>query len=45
MADNLFGKQINWDAASRFGAGAVDELLYGIPEFVAKKIDRKAVED
>jgi len=45
MADNLFGKQINWDAASRFGAGAVDELLYGIPEFVAKNIDRKAVED
>jgi hypothetical protein len=40
---------INWDELSKSvlagGAGAVDEFLFGLPEFVAKKIDRKKVED
>lgn len=40
---------IDWDKLApellAGGAGTVDELLYGIPEYVAKKIDRKAVED
>lgn len=36
---------IKWEDLAAGGAGAVDELLFGIPEFVAKKIDRKKVED
>lgn len=36
---------VKWEDLAAGGAGAVDELLFGIPEFVAKKIDRKKVED
>jgi hypothetical protein len=35
---------VKWEDLLAGGAGAVDELLFGIPEFVAKKIDRQAVE-
>lgn len=37
---------INWDDIAAGGAGAVDELLFGAPEWLLKKFgDRKAVED
>ncbi len=36
---------VKWEDLVAGGAGAVDELLFGIPEFVAKKIDRQAVEN
>lgn len=36
---------VKWEDLAAGGAGAVDELLFGLPEFVAKKIDRKKVED
>ena len=35
---------VKWEDVLAGGAGAVDELLFGIPEYVAKKIDRQAVE-
>jgi len=39
------GGGIDWDSLAAGGLGAVDEALFGIPEFIAKKIDRKGVQD
>lgn len=39
------GSGIDWGALGAGTLGAVDEALFGIPEFVAKKIDRKGVQD
>jgi hypothetical protein len=36
---------VKWEDLAAGGAGAVDEFLFGLPEFIAKKIDRKKVED
>lgn len=35
---------VKWEDLVAGGAGAVDEALFGIPEFVAKKINREAAE-
>lgn len=42
MADN---KRINWGDVGAFGAGAVDELLFGIPEYAVKNLGGREMAD
>lgn len=39
------GSGIDWENLGAGALGAADEALFGIPEFIAKKVDRKGVQD